>query len=398
MSWEDIHSDVAKASERLPFAPEHIEVVDRLFFRGKAAFLVGSISTGAESVPFAFAIRHGRSGLRIAAVLVGEEDVSILFSYTRAAFLVPADAPCALVSFLSGLLPHRPDAEIYAAIGFRKQAKTERYRDLIAYLEASDDPFVHAPGTKGLVMIVFTLPGYEVVFKVVRDRFPPQKSVTPRQVAERYRLVARHDRAGRLVEAQRFERLALPLHRFDAALLEELTSEASRTVVVTGDEVSFSTVYVERRVTPLDMFIREADSEAAARAIIDYGTTIKNLAASNIFPGDMLLKNFGVTNRGRVVFYDYDELRPLTECHFRAFPESNDPTEEMSVTPAFGVGPNDVFPEELPRFLGLNSELRDVLFDKHGDLFDPEFWVGVQRRIGSGETIEILPYKKTRSL
>jgi isocitrate dehydrogenase kinase/phosphatase len=265
-------------------------------------------------------------------------------------------------------------------------------------MDASDDLFVYAPGTRGLVMIVFTLPGYEVVFKVVRDRFPPQKSVTPRQVAERYQFVARHDRAGRLVEAQRFERMALPLTRFDRPLLEELTSEASRTVVITGDEVLFTTVYVERRVTPLDMFIRDADPDQAARGIIDYGTTIKNLAASNIFPGDMLLKNFGVTNRGRVVFYDYDELRELTDCHFRAFPEQSDPTDEMSVTPNYGVGPNDVFPEELPRFLGLSAELWDVLEGRHADLFRPDFWIRVQQRIRSGETIEILPYKETRSL
>lgn len=398
MSWEDIHRDVLKASERLPFVPDRIEVVDRLFYRGKAAYLVGAISAGDQTIPFSFAVRHGRSGLRIAAVLVGEEDVSILFSYTRAAFLVAADAPCGLVSFLSGLLPHRPDAEIYAAIGFRKQAKTERYREIVRYLETSDDLFVDAPGIKGLVMIVFTLPGYEVVFKVVRDRFPPQKTVTPSQVAERYQFVARHDRAGRLVEAQRFERLTLPLKRFDPALLDELTRDASRTVSVVGEDVTFNTVYVERRVTPLDIFIRHATSDQAARGIIDYGATIKNLAASNIFPGDMLLKNFGVTNRGRVVFYDYDELRELTECHFRDFPEPGDPIDEMSATPGFGVGPNDVFPEELPKFLGLSDELRAVLEERHADLFRSDFWIGVQRRIEAGETIEILPYRRSRAL
>lgn len=398
MSWMDIHSDVTKAADRLPFTPHRIEVVDRLFFRGKAAYLVGSITMGGESVPFALAIRHGRSGLRIAAVLVGEKDVSILFSYTRAAFLVATDAPYALVTFLSGLLPHRPEAEIYAAIGFRKQAKTERFRDLVRYLSESDDPFVEAPGIKGLVMIVFTLPGYQVVFKVVRDRFPPQKSVTPRQVAQRYQFVARHDRAGRLVEAQRFERLSLPRSRFDPDLLAELVDDASRTVKVSDDAVTFDVVYVERRVTPLDMYIRDAGPDQAARGIIDYGATIKNLAASNIFPGDMLLKNFGVTSNGRVVFYDYDELRELTDCHFRSFPELDDPVDEMSVTPAFGVGPNDVFPEELPKFLGLSSDLKSVFEEHHADLFDPEFWIGVQRRIRSGETIEILPYTKTRSL
>lgn len=397
-SWADLGSDLIAAAARLPKRDGSVEVVDGVFFRGKGAYVVGRYLTGDRSVPFALVVRHDRSGLRLGAILVGEGDLAILFSYTRSAFMVACDEPAALVAFLGQLLPTRKFSELYASIGFRKQAKTERYRELVAYLAHSDDVFVRAPGVPGLVMIVFTLPGHDLVFKVIRDRFPPQKQVTPADVAERYRVVSRHDRAGRLVEAQRFVDLRLPVATFDPDLLLELTVHASRTVTVDGGDVTIATVYVERKVIPLDIYIREAGSAEATRAIIDYGDAIKNLAASNIFPGDMLLKNFGVTSRGRVVFYDYDEIGMLTDYRFRAFPESDDPLDEMSETPSFGVGPHDVFPEELVRFLGLSPELRSSFDQQHRDLFDPEFWNSVQARLEAGETIEILPYRRSRAL
>ncbi len=397
-SWSDRHGDLDRALELMPDLPDRVEVIDQLFYRGKGAYLVGRMFHGSDETPFALAIRHGRAGLRLGAVLAGDEDLSILFSYTRASFLVSVDIPSELVAFLAELLPWRKASELYASIGFTKQSKTERYRDLVRYLENSDDGFVYAPGIPGLVMIVFTLPGYDVVFKVIRDHFPPQKKVTPDSVATKYRLVARHDRAGRLVEAQRFVDLRLPKGRFDPEVLNELLTGASRNVTEHRGEVTLKTVYVERRVTPLNIFLREADEEAASRAIVGYGTAIKNLAATNIFPGDMLLKNFGVTSRGRIVFYDYDEISDLTDCKFRRFPESDDPFDELSSTPSFGVGPNDIFPEELPRFLGLNAKLRATFDQRHADLFGVEFWHGVQRRLEAGEIIEILPYRKSRVL
>jgi isocitrate dehydrogenase kinase/phosphatase len=396
--WADRTADLERGAPRLPEGSGVVEVVDAVFYRGKGAYVVGRFLTDDAITPFALAVRHGRAGLRLGAVLVGEEDLAILFSYTRSAFLVAIDEPSSLVTFLSEILPSRKPSEIYSSIGFRKQAKTDGYRELMAYLARSDDRFVRAPGVPGLVMTVFTLPGYDVVFKVIRDRFPPQKDVTPDLVAERYRIVSRHDRAGRLVEAQRFVDLRLPVGSFEPDLLAELLDEAGRTVRVDVDQVTISTVYVERKVTPLDIYVREADADDAARAIVDYGTAIKNMAASNIFPGDMLLKNFGVTNRGRVVFYDYDEIGLITDYRFRAFPQSDDPYDELAETPTYGVGPNDVFPEELRRFLGLTPELRRTFDDAHADLFDPAFWQTIQGRLLAGETIEILPYRRSRAL
>ncbi|RPI23379.1 MAG: bifunctional isocitrate dehydrogenase kinase/phosphatase, partial [Actinobacteria bacterium] len=326
------------------------------------------------------------------------DDVSVLFSYTHSEFVVRVPDPAGMIGFLRRLIPHRRPAEMYNAIGFRKHGKTELYRDLSRHLAQTDDRFENAPGTPGLVMIVFTLSGYDVVFKVIRDRFPPQKTVTPDQVRARYTIVSRHDRAGRLIDAIEFRKLAFAADRFEAGLLRDLLAEAGRTVSLVGGQVHFSTVYVERKVTPLDVFLRLADDDLAAAAIIDYGTAIKNLAATNIFPGDMLIKNFGVTRSGRVVFYDYDELSLLTERNFREMPVSDDPDDEMASTPWFGVGEGDIFPEEFRSFLGVSPRLRAIFETTHGDLYGVEFWHRIQDRIKQGETIPIFPYRRQVAL
>jgi isocitrate dehydrogenase kinase/phosphatase len=169
-------------------------------------------------------------------------------------------------------------------------------------------------------------------------------------------------------------------------------------VTISGETVILHHVYVERKVIPLDIYLRESNPLKSRTAIIDYGRAIKNLAMSNIFPGDMLLKNFGVTRSGRVVFYDYDELSRVTECNFRDLPQTGDPDREMSAEPWFGVGGNDVFPEEFRNFLGMRGELREVLERHHSDLFEVRFWKRIQERVRSGEVIEIFPYDRSRRL
>lgn len=406
-SWSDLSGDldaaVAELSRRLGIehagaAIDSLEVVDQLFYRGHGAYVVGRLRVGARSEPFALAIRHRRSGLAIGAALVGGDDLSILFSYTRAAFHVALPRPREVVEFLGTLLPHRRRSELYSSIGLGKHAKTELYRDLINHIATSDDRFVIAPGIPGLVMIVFTLPGFDVVFKVIRDRFPSQKRVTRSEVRAKYRIVSRHDRAGRLIDAYEFEHLRLGAGSFDLELLAELGEQASRNVSIGDGTVIIHHCYVERRVTPLDVYLRRVDPAEAERAIGDYGTAIKNLAASNVFPGDMLIKNFGVTGQGRVVFYDYDELALLSDCNFREFPDSNDPAEELAQDPWFGVAEGDVFPEELSRFLGIDEHLRAAFEDRHGNLYTVPFWTEVQSRIRSGEIIEIHPYRRSREL
>lgn len=368
------------------------EVVRSVFYRGQSAYIVGLLYAGSVRLPMVISLRNQANGVVVDAVLLTEDEVSILFSFTRSYFHVDVPRPYDLVRFLGRLMPRKRIAELYIAIGQNKHGKTELYRDLLRHLNSTDERFEHVPGTSGLVMVVFGMPGYDDVFKVIRDRFPPPKRTTRSAIVEKYKLVSRHDRAGRLIDAQNFQHLSFARTRFDPDLLEELLTEASRTVRIEGDKVVISHLYVERRVIPLDLYAREAIPGAAAAAVVDYGQAIKDLACSNIFPGDLLTKNFGVTRHGRVVFYDYDELSALTDVVFREMPDPREEDEALAETPWFSVGDRDVFPEEHQRFLGLTEDLRALFRARHGDLFEVEPWKAIQKRIAAGELIEIFPY------
>jgi isocitrate dehydrogenase kinase/phosphatase len=215
---------------------------------------------------------------------------------------------------------------------------------------------------------------------------------------QKYRLVFRHDRAGRLVDAQEFEHLEFPRDRFSPALLDTLLDEARTTVRMIDGHVAIQHAYIERRVTPLDVYLRETADDAASAAALDYGRAIKDLAASDIFPGDFWLKNFGVTRHGRVVFYDYDELCALTDCHFAPLPQPRDELEEFADEAWFYVGDRDVFPEEFRRFMRLPRGLNDSFLQHHADLFDLAFWQDLQARLQAGELLDIFPYAPARRL
>ncbi|MEN8760205.1 MAG: bifunctional isocitrate dehydrogenase kinase/phosphatase [Desulfobacterales bacterium] len=372
---------------------ERIDMVGSIFFRNKEAYLVGRIVTASDTLPLAIALHHPPAGIVVDAVLLDEDSLSILFSFTRSYFLVCTERPYHLVHFLKSIIPQKRTAELYTAIGYNKHGKTELYRDIVSYtLECTNEQFEFSPGQRGMVMIVFNMAQDDLVIKLIRDRFRNPKSTTRRAVVEKYDLVFKHDRAGRLVEAHAFEYLKFDRCWFSDELLDELLREAAETVEVVQDEVILRHAYVERRVTPLDIYLPEAKPSAATSAVIDYGSAIKDLAVSNIFPGDMLLKNFGVTRHRRVVFYDYDELCPLIDCHFRKMPPPRTTEDELESDPWFFVDENDVFPEEFPRFLGLAPHLQQVFTEHHSDLFGVEFWQKAQAAIRGGEIIRVLPY------
>ena len=370
-----------------------IEMITAPFFRNKAAYLVGRItdSTG-QVVPLVLALLHPEQGVSIDAVLLHEDDVAVLFSFTRAYFRVAAERPHDLVWFLKTLMPRKRVAELYIAIGYNKHGKTELYRDLLHALDTNPEQFTIAPGVRGMVMLVFTLPSYDLVFKIIKDEFDAPKTSTRRDVMDKYDLVFQHDRAGRLIDAQAFEHLQFRRSQFAPDLLQALERDAASTTDSGSDTVILRHLYIERRVTPLDLFVRNAPVEAAHAAVEDYGQTIKDLAASNIFPGDMLLKNFGVTRHGRVVFYDYDELCWLSDCVFREIPAPRNEDEELAAEPWYSVGERDIFPAELGRFLGLNGTLRAAFLARHADLFNTPFWHDTQARIQAGELADIFPY------
>jgi isocitrate dehydrogenase kinase/phosphatase len=235
-----------------------------------------------------------------------------------------------------------------------------------------------------------------VVFKVIRDRFAYPKTVIRDEVLAKYRLVFIHDRAGRLVDAQEFRRLRFPRARFSAELLEELERETGQTVHGDGPDLVFDHMYIERRMTPLNLYLRSAPPAAAEQAVLDYGQCIRDLAYTNIFPGDLLLKNFGVTRHGRVIFYDYDELCQVTDCTFRDLPQATNEEDEMRGEAWFYVGENDVFPETFIRFLAFDDAQRAALLRLHGEILTAAFWRGVQQRLREGEFVEVLPYHPHR--
>lgn len=371
---------------------DRAEVAQPVFFRGKAAYLVGRIYSGSHVLPIVLALLHTAEGAILDAVLLNENHVSILFSFARSYFHVDVDRPFDLILFLRSLMPRKRTSELYIAIGQHKHGKTVLYRELLSHMASTGERFAMARGTKGMVMQVFTLPGFDIVIKVIKDRFPSPKRTTRSDVRERYRLVFRVDRAGRLVDAQEYEHLLFDAARFSDDVLDLLTSECGRSVELSDQQVIIHHAYVERRVIPLDIYLRDADPDLAAAAINDYGKAIKELAASGIFPGDLLLKNFGVTRHGRVVFYDYDELTTIDRCVFRELPETFGAEDEMDSEAWFATGPDDVFPEEFSRFLGVEGELRNTFLDQHRDLLDPGWWQEVQRRVSDGELIDIFPY------
>ena len=374
---------------------ERAEIVQHIFFRGKGAYVIGRLTSGTHVIPFALALLHCDPGIVVDAILLDEDDISVLFSFAHSYFKVDAPRPYELVRFLKSLLPRKRVSELYISLGYNKHGKTELFRELYAHLTHSVDEFILAPGVPGMVMLVFTLPSFDMVFKVIKDRFAEPKNISRRGVMDKYKLVFRHDRAGRLIDAQEFEHLRFARDRFAPNLLDAFREHAAETITITDDAVIFQHLYTERRLTPLDMYVRNASPEHAQAAVIDYGQAIKDLAGNNIFPGDILLKNFGVTRHGRVVFYDYDELTLLTDCRFLGLPSRGDWHEAATDRYA---GDDDIFPEQFSLFLGLRGPLRQTYTQHHGELFTPKYWRSIQKHIRAGTIQDVYPYQPVRRL
>ena len=372
-----------------------VELYRHVFYRNKGAYLVGRIYTCDDQWPLAIALIHPDGQGVVADTLITDEaEVSIIFSFTRSYFMVEVDVPAALIHFLKTILPAKQMAELYTSVGFYKHGKSEFYRSLIHHLDSTDDRFVMAPGVRGMVMSVFTLPGFQTVFKIIKDTFAHAKNITRQTVIEKYRLVKTIDRVGRLADTQEFADFKFPKAKFAPECLEELLEVAPSTVEVQGDMVLIKHCWTERRMVPLNIYLESATDAQIEAALYDYGMAIKQLAAANVFPGDMLLKNFGVTRHGRVVFYDYDEIAYLTEVNFRTIPPPRYPEDEMAAEPWYSVGPHDVFPEEFPVFLFADVKLRRRFSKMHGDLYQASYWQSIQQAIASGAVMDVFPYRK----
>ncbi len=381
-------------TEQKTIRSARIEMLRSVFFRNKGAYLVGRLCLDERMQPFVLPLLNEENGIYVDALLTEMNDVSSIFSYNRSYFLVDTDIATEMVDFLQTILPFKSMSELYNSIGFVKHGKTVLYRDFLRHLAKSDDRFIIAPGIKGMVMSVFALPSYNMVFKVIKDKFPHVKNVTEQEVKQKYELVSLHDRVGRMADSHMFENFIFDLDRFSEDLIEELMSEAPSKIQIRDKYLEIKHLYIEKKMIPLNLFLERASLEEAESVIDDYGKAIKQLAAVDIFPGDMLLKNFGVTRRKTVVFYDYDEIVFLTDCNFRRIPQPRSYEDEISGEPWYSVGPSDIFPEEFTKFLIGRRDIRDLFFQLHGDLYDIEFWKETQERLRRGEIMDVFPYNQ----
>jgi isocitrate dehydrogenase kinase/phosphatase len=421
--FEDLERDIRFVFEAIRPLFDHvhlranfqIQVLSSLFYRNKGAYVVGKVINGFQELPFALPILHNARGqLVIDALLHGEDDLLMLFSFARAYFMVDMEIPSAYVQFLRSMMPRKPRAEFYNALGLAKQGKTLFYRDFLYHMRHSTDQFRIAPGIKGMVMLVFDLPSFPFVFKLIKDYYPPQKDTTREQIRGKYLLVKQHDRVGRMADTLEFSEVAFPRERFTDELIAEIEKFAPSQLEISdrdGDgriEVILKHVYIERRMIPLNIYLQEVfdalqkDPEDARakrqleHAVIDYGNAIKDLVAANIFPGDMLWKNFGITRHGKVVFYDYDEIEYVTDCNFRRVPPPRNEDDEMSGEIWYSVGPHDVFPETFGPFLLGNPRVRAIFMKHHADLLDVAFWQSHKERILEGHVYDVFPYDQER--
>ena len=401
---DDVHAaaDTAIGQDRLR-TNFQLQVLSSLFFRNKGAYVIGKIVNGHVETPFALPILHAADGaFYIDAALFGEDDLQRLFSFVRAYFLVEMEIPSAYVQFLRSMMPRKPRSEIYNALGLQKQGKTLFFRDFQFHLRHSTDRFRIAPGIKGMVMLVFDLPSYPFVFKLIKDYYPPQKDTSRALIKSKYLLVKQHDRVGRMADTLEFSNVAFPRARFTDELIAEIEKFAPSLLEISdrdGDgqlEVILKHVYIERRMIPLNIYLQDATPAQLEHAVIEYGNAIKDLVAANIFPGDMLWKNFGVMRHNKVVFYDYDEIEYVTDCNFRRVPEPRNEEEEMSGEIWYSVGPKDVFPETFGPFLLGNHAVRAVFMKHHADLLDAAFWQGHQARIRAGHVHDVFPYEQDK--
>jgi len=403
--FADLDRDVALVEQRMieQFGLDKVEpnqqlhVLSNLFFRNKGAYIVGRAINGAREVPFVIPVLHGSDGqLLLDTVLTEPDQVLTLFSFTRAYFMVDMEVPSNYVQFLRSLMPKKPRSEIYTVLGLQKQGKTLFYRDFLQHLKHSSDEFRIAPGIPGLVMLVFELPSFPYVFKVIKDRYPPPKETTRERIKEKYLLVKHHDRVGRMADTLEYSDVAFPLARFSDKLLDQLRRDAPSLLELEADRLIIKHLYIERRMVPLNIWLQDAerasDQARLEHGVREYGNAIRDLVAANIFPGDMLYKNFGLTRQGRVVFYDYDEIEYLTDCQFRDIPAPRNEEDEMAAEPWYPIGRHDVFPEQFERFLLGNPKIRTIFMQHHAELLTRAWWQSHKERIAAGIVEDVFPY------
>ncbi|MEX2513698.1 MAG: bifunctional isocitrate dehydrogenase kinase/phosphatase [Cyclobacteriaceae bacterium] len=368
------------------------QVLKTKFYRNKAAYLIGRTYLGDKWMPFIIPFVHNEKGIFADTLIFDPNIMSGIFSYTRSYFMATIKIPSQTVNFLNSVIKHKRPYEIYNAIGFNKHGKTAFYRDFIHHLRNSKDWFVPAKGIKGMVMTVFTLPSYNIVFKLIKDHFEPPKSMTRQQVKEKYKLVGLHDRVGRMADTHEFENFQLPLDRMDPDLIKELKNTTNSLLDIKSDTLIIKHLYIERRLVPLNLYLEECNLADARHIVDEYANAILQMAKANIFPGDMMIKNFGVTRQKRVIFYDYDEIEFLVDMNFRVKPKPKTYEQIYAAEPWYEIDKNDVFPEDFKKFMIGRTDVKAYFIQSNPELFDPYAWQNIQDQIRKGELIHAFPY------
>ncbi|ERM82076.1 isocitrate dehydrogenase [Rhodonellum psychrophilum GCM71 = DSM 17998] len=371
------------------------QVLKSVFYRNKAAYLIGRTRIGGKWMPFIIPYMNGPKGIYVDTLIFDPNIMSGLFSFSRSYFMVEAEIPSQIIAFLNSVISQKLIHELYNAIGFNKHGKTEFYRDFLNHLERTSDPFIQAEGIKGMVMTVFTLPSYNIVFKMIKDHFEPPKSMTRLEVRQKYKLVSLHDRVGRMADTHEFEFFRLPLDRIHPELVTELKNTCNSLLEFTQDELIIKHLYTERRMVPLNIYLDSCTLEEAKHVVEEYGNAILQLAQANIFPGDMMVKNFGVTRQKRVIFYDYDEIEFLTDMNFRWKPKAENYEQIYASAPWYDIAKNDVFPEDFRRFMIGRADVKPHFLAFHEKLFNPDHWNQIQEKIRTGELLHAFPYPKS---
>lgn len=405
LPYQDLERDINTLIEkffrqasktRFPVEQLKFDILDTPFYRNKGAYIIGRVVSPAGETPFIVAVLNDENGhIYIDTLLTDKEHMAVVFGFARAYFFVATPYLLPLINFLQELMPSKTKAELYAAVGYHKQGKTQFYRDFLHHLEKSDDKLELAPGIKGMVMSVFTLPSYPYVFKIIKDKFAPSKKMTKKDVKSKYRLVKLHDRVGRMADTMEYREVAFPKDRFSDSLLEELEKVAPSIIRYEEDLIVIEHMYIERRMTPLNLYLADADDKQLHDAMMGYGAAIKQLIAADIFPGDMLLKNFGVTRHGRVIFYDYDEITYMDEVNFRVKPVPKTEEQIYAAEPWYTVEPGDMFPEELATFALANPKYRNAFLKYHPELLEASYWQQAQKNVADGIVEDVFPYPRS---
>ncbi len=383
-----------------------IDIVNAVFYRNKEAYIVGRINAGNTIIPLIIPLINSDKGIYADTVLLSTAEVGILFSFAYSYFFVDVERYDALIQFLQSIIPNAERAELYSSLGYNRHGKTEFYRDLHRFIHINREKFIIAPGLEGAVMIVFTLPNYNFVLKVIKD-YPcflrslntTSKTTTMDEVRKKYDFVSHRDRAGRMVDTQEFENLRFRRKRFSDELLDEFTRAAQKNVQIDEEYVTINHLYVQRRVIPLPMFFEsEKNPEVLRSVLIDFGYFIKDIAASGVFPTDLFNTwNYGVTNWGRVVLFDYDDVLSIDRINFRQKPlprtdfEENEPEEDWIC-----ASEGDFFMDEIEKYSGIPRPLKSIFKSVHGDLYTLEFWHNLTQKLTRGEVFDVIPYNRAK--